>query len=286
MIARTLFVSDLDGTLLGPDARLSEYSRDTLRSLIACGLLFTVATARTAPSIRALLGDLALPLPVIQQNGALVSDLATGRHLMIHALASDLAAEVMAAIDRHGLCAFVATSHHDDDHLYYAELPNPAMTWYRDEKLAFGDPRLRPVADLRVALAEQVVGVTLLAERAAVAALAAELRATHGDALQLHLFENIYNPGWWELSVHDREATKSTAIGKLRRALDLASRRLIVFGDGINDLDMFRGADHAVAVENAVPELLAIAGELAARNDQDGVVRWIAAAVAVAARDA
>jgi Cof subfamily protein (haloacid dehalogenase superfamily) len=284
MIARTLFISDLDGTLLGPDARLSAYSRDTLRSLIARGLMFTVATARSTPSIRAMFGDLALPLPVIQQNGALVSDLTTGRHVMIHALAPDLAAEVMAAIHRRGLRAFVATAHHDDDHLYYAELPNPAMVWYRDEKLALADPRLRAIADLRDALAEQVVGVTLLAERDPLAALAAELRSALGGAVQLHLFENFYCPGWWELSIHDREATKSTAIAKLRRAHDLASHRLVVFGDGINDLDMFRGADHAVAVGNAVPEILAIASELAARNDQDGVVRWIAAALA--ARDA
>jgi phosphoserine phosphatase len=51
-----------------------------------------------------------------------------------------------------------------------------------------------------------------------------------------------------------------------------------VFGDGINDLDMFRDADHAIAVENAGPEVIAVASEIAGRNDQDGVVRWIAAA--------
>jgi 5-amino-6-(5-phospho-D-ribitylamino)uracil phosphatase len=278
MIARTWFVSDLDGTLLGPGAMLSEYSRHALRSLIADGLLFTVATARTAPSIRALLGDLALPLPVIELNGAFVSDLATGRHLMIHALPSDVAAAVMARIRRRGLSAFIATSRDDEDHLYHAELPNPAMVWYRDEKLAFGDPRLRAIGDPCAALDEQVVGFTLLAERDALLALATDLRAELADHVQIHLFENLYCPGWWELSIQDRQATKSGAIAKLRRSLDLASRRLVVFGDGINDLDMFQGADHAVAVENAVPEIVAIAGEIAARNDQDGVVRWIAAA--------
>ena len=52
----------------------------------------------------------------------------------------------------------------------------------------------------------------------------------------------------------------------------------MVFGDGLNDLDMFAHADHAVAVENAVPELRAVAG----RNDEDGdgVVHWLAAAIA------
>ena len=275
---RTLFVSDLDGTLLGPGAVLSAYSRQALRSLIADGVLFTVATARTSPSIRALLGDLALPLPVIELNGAFVSDLATGRHLMVHALSPEVASAVMEMILRRGLSAFVATTRNDDDHLYHAALPNPAMTWYRDEKLALGDPRLRAIDDPRAVLGEQVVGVTLLAERDAMIALAAELRADLAGLVQIHLFENLSCPGWWELSIQDRHATKAHALARLRRSLDLESRRLVVFGDGINDLDMLLGADHAVAVENAVPEIVAVASEIAARNDQDGVVRWIAAA--------
>jgi Cof subfamily protein (haloacid dehalogenase superfamily) len=278
MTTRTLFVSDLDGTLLGPDAALSAYSQHALRSLIADGLLFTVATARTLPSIRALLGGIALPLPVIELNGAFVSDLATGRHLMVQALRPDVAATVMARIRRRGLSPFIATSCDDEDHLYHAELANPAMVWYRDEKIAFRDPRLRAIDDLHAALGEPVVGFTLLAERDAMTQLAAEIRAELADLVQIHLFENVYCPGWWELSIHDRHATKSGAIARLRRSLDLEARRLVVFGDSINDLDMFRDADHAIAVENAVPEIIAVASEIAGRNDQDGVVRWIAAA--------
>ncbi|HEX8109426.1 MAG TPA: hypothetical protein VF516_16965 [Kofleriaceae bacterium] len=32
--------------------------------------------------------------------------------------------------------------------------------------------------------------------------------------------------------------------------------------------------------ESAVPELRAVVGEVAGRNDQDGVMRWLAAALA------
>ena len=65
-----LYISDLDGTLLRPDGALSDYSRDGLNGLIADGMHFTVATARSVVSIRQLLQGLQLSLPVINLNGA------------------------------------------------------------------------------------------------------------------------------------------------------------------------------------------------------------------------
>ena len=47
----TLYISDLDGTLLTNDARLSEFSRAVLRELIADGLSFSVASARSVVSM-------------------------------------------------------------------------------------------------------------------------------------------------------------------------------------------------------------------------------------------
>jgi len=53
--------------------------------------------------------------------------------------------------------------------------------------------------------------------------------------------------------------------------------RVTVFGDHINDIPMFEEAGHAVAVENAVPELKVHADEVIGPNTSDSVVRWLAA---------
>ena len=74
-----LYISDLDGTLLQGDATLSPYSRQLLNSLLQEGLPFTVASARSIVSMQPILKDVALSLPVIEFNGAFISDLATGR---------------------------------------------------------------------------------------------------------------------------------------------------------------------------------------------------------------
>ena len=74
-----LYVSDLDGTLLTNAATLSDYSRSALRTLLAEGLKFSVASARSVASMRKILRGLTLELPIIGFNGALLSDLNTGK---------------------------------------------------------------------------------------------------------------------------------------------------------------------------------------------------------------
>ena len=62
----TIYVSDLDGTLLRDDATLSAFSRNVLRELLRNDIPFTVASARNVTSIRAILAGLKLHLPVIE----------------------------------------------------------------------------------------------------------------------------------------------------------------------------------------------------------------------------
>ena len=49
---KTLYISDLDGTLLTPDACLSERSTQLLQQLSAEGVFFSCATARSIVSVR------------------------------------------------------------------------------------------------------------------------------------------------------------------------------------------------------------------------------------------
>ena len=96
----TFYVSDLDGTLLDSTATLSAYTRETLCRLLAAGLPFTVATSRSVSSVRSIFQGVSLPLPVIELNGAYVSDLATGQHLVANAMATGLATDILSVVQR------------------------------------------------------------------------------------------------------------------------------------------------------------------------------------------
>lgn len=126
---QTLYVSDLDGTLLRSDGSLSPYSVRTLNRLIGEGMPFTVASARGCGPIRSALGDLRLRLPVIATNGAYVSDLAAGRHLAVHALPPGIARDLWTLFDGHGYSPFVFTTDGSADRFYHtaASLRNDGM---------------------------------------------------------------------------------------------------------------------------------------------------------------
>ena len=49
---KTLYVSDLDGTLIRSDQRTSAYTNDTINALVKEGMLFSYATARSYSTAR------------------------------------------------------------------------------------------------------------------------------------------------------------------------------------------------------------------------------------------
>lgn len=67
--------------------------------------------------------------------------------------------------------------------------------------------------------------------------------------------------------------------GQCRTASCPASgcRHIVCFGDGINDIPMFRIADECYAVANAAPELKEIATDIIPCNNEDGVAKWLLA---------
>ena len=271
----SLYVSDLDGTLLNGSAGLSESGRARLTRLLEDGVEFTVASARGVASMRAILGGLPLRLPVIGFNGAYLSDLATGRHEIVNAIEPAIASDLHALIAGHGIPPLIATFSGREDLVYYAEPANDGMHWWLKDREASRDPRLRRLVDATLALREQVVCLTGIGPLALLTDIAARIRETFAGLIELHVFENWYSPGWHWLTVHDRRASKGQAVRELMRLRGLGDRRVVAFGDQTNDLALLAAADEAVAVRNAIPEVLAIATQVIGSNEEDSVIEYI-----------
>ena len=90
----TLYVSDLDGTLLTPQEQLSPFTTRVVNSLVEQGVHFTYATARSRHSAEVVTAGLTKNLPVIVYNGAFVIDGATGEKLVESAFTPEQIAQV------------------------------------------------------------------------------------------------------------------------------------------------------------------------------------------------
>lgn len=71
---KTLFITDLDGTLLKSDKTISVKSCEILNHLLSEGVAFTYATARSIYSSSVLTSEIDFRLPLITKNGAIIQN--------------------------------------------------------------------------------------------------------------------------------------------------------------------------------------------------------------------
>lgn len=271
---QALYVSDMDGTLLRSDGSLSPYSLRTLNRLIADGMRFTVASARGCGPIRLALNGLRLPLPVINQNGAFVSDLASGRHLAINALPPRVARGLWSMLNDAGCTPFLMTFDGAYDRLYWndAILRNDGMRGFLHDRQRNQDPRLARLDHLPDGLHDHVVCLTTFDSARRIRELEQAIRLRYGESVTLHSHEEH---GHWLVAIHDARATKEQGVARVLQGQNLPDPRLVVFGDQVNDVGMFRIADEAYAVAGATPALVQQATALIGSNDDDAVARWL-----------
>lgn len=271
-----VYVCDLDGTLLRSDGTLSDFSRRGLNRLLDDGVRLTVASSRGTPAMRTLLAGVRLSLPVIEFNGAFISELDSGRHLVSNALSAAAACAAVDAMLATGSDPVLSTWDGARDRVHFGPRANEGTAWYVQEKRDYGDPRLFSCNDfLAVARREEVASVVAFAPDQEAATLEEELRERVGEMAIVHSAQNYYCPGWTELQVQDRGAEKGAALPSLLTACDAEGAEVIACGDHLNDLGLFAAATRSIAPATAHPAVLDRATEVVASNEEDGIVRHL-----------
>lgn len=273
-----LFISDLDGTLLDNDARLSGYALDNLNRLIESGLNFTIATARSIISVREILTGLKLKLPIIEINGALISDFSTGKHHTINSIEIDTIERLYQRISGLGCEPFISSYDGSRDNLYYSKVANEGMRWFLGDDTEDHATRVRYVGNICDAFCEQVVCVTIIDKEEVMCEVHDIINAEFEGLFQSHFFQNPYCRDWHWVTVHDKRSCKSVAVGELAAQLGYDLNDVVVFGDGINDVEMMKLNTEGVlsiCTGNAVDEVKNYADKVIADNTDDGVVNFL-----------
>ena len=270
-----LYISDLDGTLLDNRPGLSDFCHDQLVQLLGNGFPFTFATARSLYSAREILGHLPLQLPIIELNGAFISDFHTGEHLDEQFLDRDAASTVIEIGRNYGLLPNVAAYDTINHHMFVPPPVNPAYEFYLNARRDAGDKRLREVEDPVSALDMEIVSCAFISRLELVSEVKDEIIKQLGESCTCQIFEEWYFRPWYWLTVQHPNATKGHALKKLSEMFSIPAVDIVVFGDQLNDISMFNIAGQSVAVANAVPELLFNADLTINSNLDDGVINFL-----------
>ena len=253
-----IIATDLDGTLAGPDGRLSAYTSDVLAELDRRGVPVVIVTARPLRWMDDLWSAVGSHGLAILSNGAVVYDARLGRPTSVTGIEPELGLRITAAITAAVPGATYAVECLDGIRLdpTFAE-PDPG---------AVGRPRgpLEEVWDrpaLKLLVRAPEVDPEDLQHRVVVAV---------GD---------LATPTWSGLGlveVGPPGVTKATTLAQVVADLGGSPADVIAFGDMPNDLPMLTWAGTSYAVANAHPDVLAIADEVAPAHDEDGVARVLA----------
>jgi len=268
-----LYVSDLDGTLLGPGGHFPDEDADRLNRMIERGLKFSIATARSYDSTHPILHRVNLRLPVILFNGVYLTEFTTGKNLLLSNFIPHEAVHAMLELVRPlNLDPFIYT-YGADPRLYYRNAVNHGAQHYL--KSLEGDGRLRQVETFEFLEDESIAGFLLIDRPMGLNRIFEVLKTQFKDEMNLYYAADISNPGYYWLQAYHHNADKGTMLRKLADHVDIPLSRVVVFGDYLNDLEMFQIAGQSIAVANALPELKVTADQVIGSHAEGAVLDYL-----------
>ena len=261
-MSRRLVAVDLDGTLLGPDKRVSARTRGALARVAAAGHRVVAVTGRSRWSALPLLAGVGAIDALAGANGAYLHRLGDGALEWSHPIDAREARRWAALVRTRFADASFGHEHASgvsyETRFLDASAALPGSAESGGERGAEDDPVFKVF--VRTAAREGE-------------ALQRELRALLGDAAEVSTsgvpFVEVTAPG----------VDKGAALARVAADAGVPLERTVAFGDNHNDLPMLRLAGLPVAMGNAIgavrAEVLRRGGRCAADNAADGVARTL-----------
>ena len=262
-----LVALDIDGTIIDYDEALSERVREAVTAVVAAGHHVVIATGRSLPATLPVLDRLGLTHGwAVCSNGGVTLRLDPGLpegYEVTERVTFD-PAPVLRLLQAHLPSALYAVEQSGDGYLLTAPFP-PGELSGRHDYVPFEDLVAAPATRVIVRSPEHTPEDFLRIVEAA---------GLHGVS---------YAVGWtaW-LDLAPDGVSKASALEPVRRTLGVEPARTIAVGDGRNDVEMFEWAARAVAMGQSGPELRAVATEITAPVEDDGLAEVLEPLAALA----
>lgn len=272
---KTLYITDMDGTLLDDSGRVSATSAAIISDLTRRGVYITVATARTPATVEPLLADTLTAPEAVVMTGAAIWNRPQMRFESMIMLPQAEVDVIMDVLSHSAVAPFCYVLDPCGTHLsvYHA-----AGCLSADEAVFVEQRRGLKLKTFHLATPcpthsrGRVVLFFGMGSEKDIIDVAEKLRAA--TDCYVSYYKDTYTDHLWLMEIFARGVSKAEGIDRLRRCVK--ADRVVVFGDNLNDIAMMQAADVAVAVENALPQVKAIADVIIGPNTADSVARYIA----------
>lgn len=265
---KTLYISDLDGTLLNSNGELSEFTINALNELIEKNAYFTVATARCMTSA-VLLEPVNMQLVGIQLNGVLLYDFKNKKYIKSIPIDKNNAEKIIKIIQDHnrGFTMY-----------YFDGGVNMINTGFANEyeknffvAVTKSDYKSSVISnDPVINTDDDIIYFTMVDEYDRLACIYNDIKDI--DGITALLYEDNYSHLYF-LEVFSSDAGKDKAAVYLKEYY--GADRLVAFGDNLNDIAMLNVADYALVTANGNKTAKDCADEIIPSNDDNGVVSFI-----------
>ncbi len=269
---KTLYISDMDGTLLQNDGRMSDYTKERLNEFYKKGIPFSVATARSMVSAMPLLDGVHFAAPIVLMNGVFVYDTETGKAVKYHEIEHSALQKILDCFYEKNLHPFMFL--YGDDYklsIKYTEFDNEGMKEFYDMRVDMLEGRFTQTHDLTdIEKGQHPVYVNYYALPQYLDEVVEKLKSI--PEIGFAYYKDSYSDDWL-VEIYSNTASKANGAKEVAEIVGAES--ITAFGDNLNDLVMLGGADTAIAVENAVPQVKEIANIIIGTNTDDSVVKYI-----------
>lgn len=254
-----LVVTDLDGTLLGPDASISEEAVQTVAELAKSKIRFTFITGRPYYAVERFARQLMITAPIITCNGAVLCDGEKVLYRRSFPLAN-LENLVRAAVPN----GFTVLMFQRDTEYSFSE-----TQWTRKRKEAGRTMPIREIRTINWAV-ETADKLNIITEPGS-----AKFDSLKGFLDKIRDFYSVTVYGDRGCEIVAKDVNKAVALQNLCKLLEIRENEVLAIGDNENDNEMLAMAGVGAAVNNAVPSTKRFADYLCTLPFTEGAVEAI-----------
>lgn len=270
IIIKSLYISDLDGTLLNSAGEVSGNTIEKINSLIEKGMHFTFATARSVYSAKPITAGLNINTPCILMNGVSIYNLSEDRYIKNEYINPEKSLQIIDIFKENNLNCFMYRIEDNILTAYFKNIDSYVMKSFAESRQKNYNKPFIQCGDLSEFADEKTVYFTITGEYEELFPVKNAVSGIEGID---HAFYRDTYTGKYYLEIFSASASKANGIKFLRN--EYGFENITCFGDNLNDLPMFAESDTKIAVGNAVPELKEKADFIASENNHDGVAEWL-----------